>query len=35
MMSKYPAPTLKHIIAQDVENTLEVKNPIKEKMTDE
>ena len=35
MMSKYPAPTLKHVIAQDIENTLEVKAPKKEKMTDE
>ncbi len=24
MMSKYPAPTFKHVIAQDIENTLEM-----------
>ena len=35
MMSINSAPTLKHIIAQDIENTLEVKTPNKENMTDE
>ena len=34
-MSKYPAPTLKRIIAQDIENTLEMKTSKKEIMNNE